>query len=195
MKSLLVGFSIFIGILYIGIQLILFNPSVILSQSPQPDLAEHIVDFLFIGKELPQEFGEREVKHMQDVRSLYYQISYRMLFTILFGIILCLHSVYMRKFNTAFVKKCIFISLLFQGFFVALLIAAGLFFSQSFILFHKLFFTNDLWILSPESATIQAFPYDFFYIITTFLIAYLLASFIATFVSYNLVKKYDTHNL
>ena len=36
-------------------------------------------------------------------------------------------------------------------------------FSRAFILFHKLFFTNDLWLLNPETAwMIRLLPESFF---------------------------------
>jgi len=41
-------------------------------------------------------------------------------------------------------------------------ICAAMDFSGAFVVFHKLLFTNDLWLLSASSTLIRMFPEDFF---------------------------------
>ncbi|NLZ93111.1 MAG: TIGR01906 family membrane protein [Firmicutes bacterium] len=105
-------------------------------------------------------FNEREIAHMKDVRVLFkYGIILRNVCAIVVGILLL---VFWQK------KKLFFDTLLFSALaFFALALIGGLLlyydFNRYFVLFHEIFFTNDLWILDPEnSVLINMVPLDFF---------------------------------
>ena len=108
-----------------------------------------------------QVFNEREVRHMEDVRRLF---AAGLLIRNAAGILLIVLAVYLWKVQ----QSRLFNAMLFgsAGFF-CLALAAGLLFAldfqRYFILFHEVFFTNDLWLLDPQtSILINMVPLPFF---------------------------------
>lgn len=110
-------------------------------------------------------FGEREVLHMVDVRNLFsagYTIRY-----VMFAVVaLCGFGLWrtgtFRALNTW--PKCWYGVLGALG---ALCLIYGLWciidFSSAFTFFHNVLFTNDLWLLDPNTEVlIQMFPSQFF---------------------------------
>ena len=111
----------------------------------------------FIWGELEEEnYSEREIIHLKDVRRLIWlSIILLILFTIP-----CIISL-LKDTKEHIRKEC------FKGGIYSLIILVGislvlLSFSHTFILFHKILFTNDYWLLPADALLIQMFPEEFF---------------------------------
>lgn len=108
-------------------------------------------------------FNEREILHMQDVR---YLIALSRQICGVYGITFLLYYLFLKKqdLRNEFLRK------LGRSSFLGVLIVVGLSlgvvlvdFRNIFIKFHEIFFTNDLWLLDPETdVLIQMLPEVFF---------------------------------
>ena len=113
----------------------------------------------------PREFfNDREIAHMEDVRDLFLAAILLRRICIL-GIILSLIliAVTKGKLSKVLPKTIFFGTLLFFGAaaFLGLVISTD--FSKYFIVFHHIFFDNDLWILDPSvDMLINIVPEGFF---------------------------------
>jgi integral membrane protein (TIGR01906 family) len=123
-------------------------------------------DNLYINIELKDEvvtvFNEKEISHMRDVKDLF-AISYGL---IIAGLIVLIITIYYntKKSRFDFIYKIVKTSL-FTTTLIA--IAFAIIFTTSFDTFwhyfHKVFFTNDLYLLNPKTDfLIQIMPLDFF---------------------------------
>lgn len=148
-------------------------------ESSYPHLALHLSDYLFGAKDQPQvqvsgpgldepAFSEQELQHLKDVRSLFrlFQWLRRIGLVLLFALgilivaggkgngrsrLLPLVSVWQR-------------GVLLAVFFILVLAAlVAINFHQAFYLMHRVLFTNDLWLLNPQTdLLIQLMPGKFF---------------------------------
>ena len=113
-----------------------------------------------------QIFNEKEIDHMVDVKIL---IQKTLLFEKL-GILLltiCLIIlIYIKKLKKIeeIIRNIIIKSFLLWGLFLSIIIVSMIVnFNYTFILFHKLLFRNDLWILNPRTDfLLMMFPQRFF---------------------------------
>tara|TARA_B100000029_G_C17513155_1_gene937066 strand:+ start:827 stop:1504 length:678 start_codon:yes stop_codon:yes gene_type:complete len=109
-------------------------------------------------------FNQREIEHMKDVKNL---INFLNMIGLILGfsliIFTCLLSFYDKYWKKSFLNL-IFLSGLFSIFLVVGILGIFLvFFDYFFILFHKISFSNDLWILNPKTDyLIMMFPENFF---------------------------------
>ena len=113
----------------------------------------------------PREFfNDREIAHMEDVRGLF------------------LGGLALRRISLGLIVACVILLLLLKAdirrvlpkmicigsalFFAVLAVLAGIIstdFNQYFILFHHIFFNNDLWMLNPDTdLLINIVPEPFF---------------------------------
>ncbi len=111
---------------------------------------------------LEPNFNEREVLHMRDVQVLF-RIGYILKYL---SIILSIGIIvyFIKKGQLNILGKYIYRGLFFNW---AILILLGLLiysdFNKYFTYFHYIFFTNDLWLLNPETdLLIQMLPEEFF---------------------------------
>lgn len=115
-------------------------------------------------EELSDFFNEKEKLHLKDVK---YLISLAVIiFYILLILFLILSAYFICKKNYLVIIN----SLIISGFIIILfnIIFLLLNFTSGFILFHKVLFTNDLWLLNPETDNlINLFPEKFFYDISS----------------------------
>lgn len=128
------------------------------------DINYALVNYLDMGRNdvLIPYFNSREISHMEDVyglfriKNLVYNIS-----SILLAIILIF--VYKKDNLDLFVKKSIkILNFILIGILI-LVIFVYFYFDESFVIFHKIFFTNDLWILDPKTdLMIRILPIEFF---------------------------------
>jgi len=111
-------------------------------------------------------FNQKEIDHMVDVKNLvkttllFEKIS---LFFIFFSIVIISYKNGFKKlFN--FIFNIVYKSLLlWRGIFLIILLGIIINFNATFILFHKIFFRNDLWILDPRTDYLLImFPERFF---------------------------------
>lgn len=107
-------------------------------------------------------FNDKEKQHMIDVRKIFDHVRIITVVSVLifFG---CLFS--LAKF---FPKKTLYRSLILIGgvpivFLAMLTVVALIDFHEAFTVFHKIFFTNELWLLDPRTdILIQMLPQPFF---------------------------------
>lgn len=117
--------------------------------------AKKVVDYVSI-------FNEKEITHMDDVRDLL--LFFLMLRDIAMVLALIAFLLLLKDNSMAIVKALFYGSVIFMGIFI---IIGGCFifnFNDAFILFHQLFFANDLWIMDPATdRLISIVPEPFFY--------------------------------
>jgi integral membrane protein (TIGR01906 family) len=109
-------------------------------------------------------FSQRELLHMQDVKDLFVQ-GYRvrnLSFALLIGLIYA--AIRLSKGSKHFAGKAL---LWGSAVLFTLAVALGLLlqtdFYRHFTIFHEVFFSNDLWLLNPETdLLINMFPLEFF---------------------------------
>ena len=117
-----------------------------------------------MGGEQREFFNEREIAHMQDVRSLFLKaLSIRRICLVLgAGLLILMAATKARMGRVLPPFLC-----MGTGLFFALITVLGLIistdFTKYFIIFHHIFFTNDLWILDPATdMLINIVPEGFF---------------------------------
>ncbi|MEF9933990.1 MAG: TIGR01906 family membrane protein [Clostridium sp.] len=108
-------------------------------------------------------FERKEIIHMKDVLHLFNigKIAFVVGIVILGLSLYMLHKTYLRgrEYILSIIKSYYIFSMGIIGF----LILCALNFSESFIVFHELLFTNDYWLLNPNtSIIINIMPESFF---------------------------------
>jgi integral membrane protein (TIGR01906 family) len=140
-----------------------------------PNLAEKITSYL-LGKadtfqttlqvhgQMREAFSEKELLHMQDVRNLFSLCRSLLLFCALIVIVGLAMSLFrFRPMLAVLARGYVRVSLFVAVLGVILAIWSAIDFLSLFRLFHKLFFTNDLWLLNPkQDLLVQLMPTSFF---------------------------------
>ncbi|MFT4445283.1 TIGR01906 family membrane protein [Parvimonas sp. G1967] len=148
-----------------------------------------LVEFIKNGDKevLKNHFNKKEISHMEDVYKLF-KLD-RVVYTSLFIITLVVFLYKLLKNDFIFLKyirKYILITYITV---ISFLGICSLFFSESFIYFHKLFFNNDLWLLDYETdLMIRILPEEFFFIL---FLNVLVLSTIGIFLVYIFLKFKD----
>ena len=128
------------------------------SEAEVKSASEDLARYLKTGEDalMEKHFNARECAHMKDVYALF-KLG-RTLRLVAIGIVL-----------VAVIRKRLTKRTFLFGLYVwdAVILVLGVLittnFSRAFILFHKLFFTNDLWLLNPETDwMIRLLPESFF---------------------------------
>lgn len=123
-------------------------------------------------------FNEREAIHMQDVKGLI-DLSVRvhqLSLAYVLGFVAFLLALKAGKFWRYLLKYAAFGSGLTLTALLLIGLAALFGFSQLFLLFHVLSFSNDLWILDPRTDNlIRMFPEEFFFDVTISFVAMTIA--------------------
>ncbi|MGO1369318.1 TIGR01906 family membrane protein [Senegalia sp. (in: firmicutes)] len=125
-------------------------------------------------------FGERERKHMVDVKNLFEKgFMIRNLSLILFIISLFLIIKFYKKTLYKLLISASILPLIIMSIFG---IAISIDFNKYFTIFHEILFTNDLWLLNPKTdILIQMLPLDFFYSISIRILTYFILQLIMIF--------------
>ncbi len=137
-------------------------------------------------------FNDKEKAHMVDVRSLYTNVNDVLYIAVAVFIV---SLVYLLITKTKGLFK-----LLYQSYknvligFLAVLIAIALMcfvdFNRFWNQFHKLFFTNDLWLLDPsKDIMIKMVPEDFFYDLILGIAAVFVILLVLIFLVLNFMKR------
>ncbi|NLW51984.1 MAG: TIGR01906 family membrane protein [Tissierellia bacterium] len=111
---------------------------------------------------LEDDFNQKEVMHMQDVWKLF-ELAYRVMsISVTIIIVSLMTSIFLRVKDELMIKTLRYI-LVILGL-VALMVAIMSFdFNKYFVIFHEIFFDNDLWLLDPRTdLMIQMMPLNFF---------------------------------
>lgn len=161
-------------------------------------IAKDLINYLITGNvsKIDSHFSSKEVLHMLDVYHLFYMMYVAQIIIVLF---LVLSLVYAKKNNVLHdnmlkIRKHINIT------YCLVVVGAILFlqvdFTRAFIYFHKIFFSNDLWILDPRTdLMIQMLPENFFSTMALqIFILWILMNAIAQIVITVLVKKFGGKN-
>ncbi len=115
--------------------------------------------------ELEEVFGDREQAHMVDVKNMAVGIHILRNIGFLFVLLLIIGTIWKNK--KLFIKMMGSIKYVFGATSAMILAIGGLLlsdFNKYFTLFHELFFTNDLWLLDPETdILINMVPEIFFF--------------------------------
>ena len=149
-------------------------------------------------------FSKKDILHMVDVKNLYLTANLILttLTILIIALFIILAIIFKREYficlNFLFSKIIVLAFLLL--FFLSVI--ASIDFNFFWISFHKIFFSNDLWLLSPsESNLIKMFPEDFFFLLVKKIIIYIVSFFALaltinnTLISYLLHKKITFLNL
>jgi integral membrane protein (TIGR01906 family) len=143
-----------------------------------------------INGQVVEVFGEREKAHMVDVKNLFVQATMIRNVSLLLMLLLIVGCV--LKNRRLLIEMLGGIKYTFAVI-IALLIALGsLFyidFNKYFIIFHKIFFDNDLWILSASDVLVNMVPEAFFFETAMIIIVIFIISIIVTIVVAETIKK------
>ena len=104
------------------------------------------------------------------------------------SIVFCVLIFLLHSYFEVHLNKVIFYSvILFSSILILLGVSFLLFFQEIFIIFHKIAFNNDLWILNPNTDyLLMMFPEDFFRDVAVLI---LLSSFLLNVIVYFLFRK------
>ncbi len=120
-----------------------------------------VVGYLKTGNALETELlTDNEKLHMQDVRQLM-QISVITLYALTISA-LAIAIILLYKRQLAFSQAALYAGAITATLIVIKLLILNFTFSYSFTLFHKLLFTNGLWLLPADSNLLKLFPTQFF---------------------------------
>lgn len=157
--ALFTGGIVCIVSLWVCMELILFNPLIIVALSDNEGVASDISSFIIHDTPLPS-MPYRETVHMYDVQQLYQIFSLVFLFFGWLLFILIIIHLYKSSTNTWHLiwKSASWV----MGGCAGVLGVGLITFPLAFDVFHRVLFRNDYWILSPHSILIQAFPERFF---------------------------------
>jgi len=147
---------------------------------------DDLIVYATVNGEYRQFFNEREIYHMWDVRVLF--TVGRVIVGIAIAVFLLTSFYAYKNLEILTFVKCAFYGTL--GLIVSLLALIGIIFidfNRAFIIFHEIFFFNDLWLLNPATdLLINLVPEIFFVnifvrvmiIFVTSLVTIIVASFL-----------------
>ena len=146
------------------------------------------------GKEVFNLFNQKEIDHMVDVKNL---IKTTILFERV-GLILLIIFFVFYLFREGYIsfyknlKRIMLVSFLIWSILLFLIVFGMIVdFNYTFTLFHKIMFTNDLWILDPNSDfLIMIYPQRFFLEISAAIIILFILINLIIFLSFYSFRKF-----
>ncbi|AWW26026.1 TIGR01906 family membrane protein [Acetobacterium sp. KB-1] len=131
-----------------------------------PENAKNVVDYVSV-------FNEKEITHMDDVRDLL--LFFLGLRNAAMSLALIAFVILLKYNKKAILKALFYGSIIFMVIFLIIGACFIFNFSDTFILFHQLFFSNDLWIMDPSTdRLIWIVPEPFFFTMIGRMVAYIL---------------------
>lgn len=147
--------------------------------------------FAYTLEDGSQAFGEREIMHMDDVVKLFDVLRYIQMVALVSTIVLAAYFIYQaRSYNV--LGKLFLSSVVWSIVFAAAIgILASTDFTSAFTQFHEIFFTNDLWLLDPNTdLLIQMLPEVFFFnFVKQFATSFLVVTFVTGIAGWYLFRK------
>ena len=138
-------------------------------------------------------FSSRDQLHMVDVRLLFLHLNYVLYVSVIILLVTLLYQyTFHRKEFVFFVFDLLYSSSSLSFFFIVFFLLLGVFFDYSFALFHRLFFSNNYWLLDPAvDKLVVLYPEAFFQNIffCIILVAFLLSG-LMFWLSFHVQKKY-----
>lgn len=152
-------------------------------------VTEHLLDYLEDHEEVLKidaeiagtvrnVFDERDTLHMVDVKILYQNaMLVRNISFVLAAVIFLVNIVLFKKDVVVSLAVSFYKALgMFMMICAAVLVGAAIDFDSLWRLFHKIFFTNDLWLLDPNiSVLINMVPLQFFFDLVTKIVVLFIA--------------------
>lgn len=144
-------------IIFIPLFIILFNLNLLIFNQgiyneENPNVNENLLNYLDSKEELKFNYTEKEIMHMEDVKSLTNALR---IIVYLLGFI-----IFLILITTKDTSKILIISGLVT---IGIIIVLSLIdFSSLFTKFHEIFFMNDYWLLDENSLLIKTYPLEFF---------------------------------
>lgn len=159
------------------------------------DERKDLIIYEEVNGQKEQIFEDRELQHMKDVKKLF---NYGFLIRNISIIMLIISISYLLIKDKIVLLKTIRASSIMGLVLIGILGIIMIFnFDKAFTIFHKILFTNDLWILNPKTdIMIQMLPLNFFIdlgfkIVKIFIIALLLIMLISNIILKQLKKSYE----
>ena len=182
--------SLLVATFMVGLELIIFNESYFewhyesraVTESTEMDLDDLMVvtvemlDYLkgdratldmtaMISGEVQEVFGEKEKAHMVDVRDLYLGArNFKRMAMVIIIVVLLVGWIRSKSLLYEVLNRVRYIV---PGLLLIVGIIGGLFatdFNKYFTIFHKIFFSNDLWMLNPKTdILINMVPESYFF--------------------------------
>lgn len=188
--SIIIGIMLFIVLLFTSVEVIGYNINYYEWQYERhniPDntkmsinellkVTSYMIDYLqgerqslemtaIIDGSNQEVFGEREKQHMIDVKKLFTIGSYLRNISLYLLVIIFIYMIYKNK--TLLIVVLSNVKYVFGTIIMLILILGGLLisnFNKYFTIFHKIFFSNDLWLLDPKTdILINIVPEIFFF--------------------------------
>ena len=186
-KFLFISFGLLLFILTFSLTLIAYNGYFYRAEFEKLQIYEvyddadlrldNLLSYLRYQEDLsPEYYSRRDIRHMEDVRNL-----------LSLNVAIMLLSFFLIIKHARLLKKSFLPLGIVAGVFLLLSLAALSGFSELFLLFHKLAFTNDFWLLNPlQDTLINLFPEQFFLdaLRSAMWICFGLLSIYALFLSY-----------
>lgn len=136
-------------------------------------------------------FGEREQDHMVDVKNM--AVGMHLVRNIGFLLVVALIVLAMWKSKKLFIQMLGSVKFVFMATTALILMIGGFLlhdFNKYFTLFHETFFTNDLWLLDPETDILINMVPEVFFFTTAMLVILVFALLtIITIVGAEIFKK------
>ena len=139
----------------------------VISNFGKVDLAlDNLFDFFQEGTELDDTiFSEREILHLQDVKSLILNILLILNLLFIIAFIMLGYMMYKKDYS-AISFSFILGGSIALAITLAIIIISSLSFENMFVSFHQMAFSNDFWLLPTDSSLIKMFNPMFFFNIT-----------------------------
>ena len=124
--------------------------------------------------------------HFVDVKNILVKIQYVMYATIIIAIVGGMYL--LKKKNEKFLLHGSILTIIFP---IALMLPIAINFEKSFVIFHKLLFSNDYWVFDPEKdPIILMLPEEFFFFSSCAILLFILCGSIICYSLYKyFVKK------
>lgn len=139
--------------------------------------AASVHSYLFKNGNLQNKFfSTQAIAHLKDVKNLIAKVK---ILTLIIDLIVLGALTVLLKFNVNFLLKTLhYASVVLIISTVASLLSTLIGFSRLFIIFHKIAFTNNLWLFDKDDNLIKLFPEQLFF---NYFLLYLISLFIVGF--------------
>ncbi len=193
----IIGLAIFVSIVLTNILALTFTDSLYKTyfrDSEDLHYAMQVVDYLRLGKPLDDNYySAQAISHMADVKK---QVDFAKITNVVALFILISDVLYLaKKRNYKIIKKGLILGIIISTLGVLSgFICASLDFDFSFVVFHKLFFTNDNWLFAQNDNLVRLFSLDFFMFFSQKLITNILITMLTLLVLVKFIPKNDSKN-
>ena len=135
-------------------------------------------------------FNEKEIFHMEDVKGLF-NVGFMILWVFAFIFILAVAVIIKNKYIYEAARHMTIGVSVFLGAFGVLAAVVAVNFDRAFVVFHEIFFTNDLWLLDPETdLLINILPLEFFIDIAVFIGVVLLTLILIAMIAATIIRLF-----